>query len=381
MKIYIWQQDSWPAFTWDKDAVDMRLGKVRQKQGHLIGRISALGFEDRSNSTLEAMTREIISSSAIEGVSLDVDSVRSSLARHLGLEREGLKESDHFTEGIVQIAIDAVGNYNKPLSESRLFGWHAALFPNGRSGIYPITVGAYRVGKEPMQVVSGGYGREKVHYEAPASDDVPGMMHDLLKWINSTDDTDSVLKAAIAHLWFISIHPFDDGNGRIARTITDMLLARSDGMSQRYYSMSSSINSMKSEYYDVLERTQKGSLEITEWLLWFLKCLENAIDSTEAEIDRVIGKALFWNRCRHIPMNERQTKMVNMLCDGFKGKLKSSKWAKICKCSEDTALRDISYLVDKGVLRKSDEGGRSTSYELLLLYPETYTGYPWSEEA
>lgn len=365
-KIYVWQQDNWPAFSWDKDAVSASLGKVRQKQGHLVGRISALGFEVQNNSALEAMTQEVISSSAIEGVNLNPESVRSSIARHLGLEIEGIKESDHYTDGIVQIAIDAVRNYKEALTESRLFNWHAALLPSGRSGVFPITVAAYRVGEDPMQVISGAFGKEKIHYEAPASADVPAMMNGLLAWINTNDDIDDVLKAAIAHLWFVSIHPFDDGNGRITRTITDMLLARADGMPHRYYSMSASINNMKSEYYDILEKTQKGNLDITEWLLGFLKCLEAAVDSTEKVIDKVIEKAVFWERCRHIPMNERQTKMVNMLWDGFEGKLKSSKWAKICKCSEDTALRDISFLVDEGVLRKSEEGGRSTNYELNL---------------
>jgi len=365
-KIYLWQQDGWPKFNWDKDVVSASLGKVRQKQGHLIGRMSALGFETQSHSVLEAMTQEIINSSSIEGVNLNPASVRSSIAKHLGLEIEGVGESDHYTEGVVQIAIDASSRYNDPLTESRLFNWHAALFPNGRSGIYPITVAAYRVGDEPMQVVSGALGREKIHYEAPASADVPAMMKDFLEWINSQNDNDEVIEAAIAHLWFISIHPFDDGNGRIARTITDMLLARADGMPHRYYSISASINKKKSEYYDVLEMTQKGNLDITKWLLWFLKCLDAAIDSTESVIDKVIAKSVFWERFRHIPMNERQTKMVNMLWDGFNGKLKSSKWAKICKCSEDTALRDISYLVDAGVLRKSNEGGRSTNYELNI---------------
>jgi len=365
-KIYLWQQDNWPNFNWDKDVVSASLGKVRQKQGHLVGRISALGLDVQSNSALEAMTQEVINSSAIEGVNLNSASVRSSIARHLGLEVEGSIGSDHYTDGIVQIAIDAANRCNEVLTESRLFNWHAALFPSGRTGIVPITIAAYRVGEEPMQVVSGAFGKEKIHYEAPASADVPAMMNDFLVWINSYNDIDDVIKAAIAHLWFISIHPFDDGNGRIARTITDMLLARADGMPHRYYSMSASINNMKSEYYDVLEKTQKGNLEITEWILWFLKCLESAIDSTEMEIDKIIKKAVFWEKFRHIPMNDRQTKMVNMLWDGFEGKLKSSKWAKICKCSEDTALRDISFLVDKGVLRKSNEGGRSTNYELNI---------------
>ena len=347
-------------------AVSASFGRVRQKQGHLLGRVDALGFEVQKKSVLDAMTQEVVSSSAIEGVSLNPASVRSSVARQLGLEIEGVNESDHYTEGLVQIAIDAARNCDAPLTESRLMNWHAALFPSGRSGMFPITVAAYRTGEDPMRVVSGAFGKEKIHYEAPASAEVPGMMQKLLEWINSDTDTDDVLKAAIAHLWFVSIHPFDDGNGRIARTIADMLMARSDGMPHRYYSMSAAINKMKSVYYDVLEKTQKGNLDITAWLLWFLKCLEAAIDATEKVIDKVVAKAVFWEKNRHIPMNERQTKMVNMLWDGFEGRLKSSKWAKICKCSEDTALRDISFLVSEGVLRKSDKGGRSTNYELNI---------------
>lgn|SRR5574344_97006 len=364
--VYIWQNENWPQFTWDNGKLINLLSEVRYLQGHIGGLAGSLGFEAQNNTSLDMMTEDVLRSSEIEGVLLNADRVRSSLARHLGIETGGLPEPDHYTEGVVQVMIDAVHNNSTPLSDDRLFGWHAALFPNGRSGLYKITVAAYRVGEEPMQVVSGAFGKEKVHYEAPPSSAVPGMMQDLLSWIEEDKSTDAVMKAAIAHFWFVAIHPFDDGNGRLARTITDMLLTRADGMNQRYYSMSAEILKDRNNYYQVLETTSKGNLDITSWLEWFLNTMKKAIISSEASIGRVLEKSRFWETHRSVPMNERQIKIVNRLWDGFDGKLNTSKWAKMTKTSQATALRDISDLVEKDILRRSDEGGRSTSYELNI---------------
>ena len=309
------------------------------------------------------MTDELISSSEIEGVLLNPKSVRSSLARRLGIEDDGLLAEDHYVEGLVDVMLDAVHNYRVPLTAERLFGWHAALFPLGRSGMHSITVADWRKGEEPMQVVSGAFGHEKVHYEAPASADVPAEMARLIDWFNRSDQSPFIM-AAVAHLWFVAIHPFDDGNGRISRTIADMLLARLDLGSGRYYSMSAEINRNKKVYYEILERTQKGDLDITEWILWFFNCLEKAITRTSAVVERTLEKAAYWDKFRDVEINERQRKVINRLWDGFDGKLTTSKWAKICSCSQDTALRDINDLISKDMLRDSGEGGRSTNYLL-----------------
>ena len=309
------------------------------------------------------MTDELISSSEIEGVLLNPKSVRSSLARRLGIEDDGLLAEDHYVEGLVDVMLDAVHNYRVPLTAERLFGWHAALFPLGRSGMHSITVADWRKGEEPMQVVSGAFGHEKVHYEAPASVDVPAEMARLIDWCNSSGQSPFIM-AAVAHLWFVAIHPFDDGNGRISRTIADMLLARLDLGSGRYYSMSAEINRNKKVYYEILERTQKGDLDITEWILWFFNCLEKAITRTSAVVERTLEKAAYWDKFRDVEINERQRKVINRLWDGFDGKLTTSKWAKICSCSQDTALRDINDLISKDMLRDSGEGGRSTNYLL-----------------
>ena len=363
--VYIWQQSDWPNFTFDKDAVMGRLSDVKLLQGRLIGTLSALGFEIQQNTALNALTEEVLHSSEIEGVLLNANSIRSSVARRLGIEIEGLPASDHYTEGVVEIALDATLHYDETLDEERLFSWHGALFPTGRSGLQKITVADWRKGKDPMLIVSGAMGKEKVHYQAPDSKDVPQEMSRLLGWIEKAD-CDNVVKAAIAHYWFVAIHPFDDGNGRLARTITDLLMARSDGMPHRYYSVSTEIRNRKKEYYAVLERTSCGEMDVTEWILWFLDCVKGAIKTSEGRIEKVMMKSDFWDKHRDITINERQRKVVDMLFGDFEGKLNTSKWAKICKCSQDTALRDINDLIEKGILRKTAEGGRSTNYELRI---------------
>lgn len=358
--MYLWEHTDWPKFQWDTQRINEILVDVRHQQGKLLGMAEMLGFDVKSPVVLDAMTSDIIKSSEIEGIALNADDVRSSVAWQLGIDRIGVPSSDRYIEGVVEVMFDAVHHYGEPLTQDRLFRWHSALFPNP-SRLAHITVGNWRQGD--MQVVSGQYGKEKVHYEAPPGKDVPQMMSELLQWIN-TADTDPVLKAAIAHLRFVSIHPFSDGNGRLARTITDMLLARADDTPYRFYSMSAQVALQRRSYYDVLERTQKGALDISEWLLWFFERLNDAISASMDTVVRTLHKASFWEAHRQTVMNERQTRMVNMLWDGFEGKLTSSKWAKINKCSSDTALRDLQDLVSKGILVRTDAGGRSTSYEL-----------------
>lgn len=372
--IYIWQYPEWPSFTWNDSRLIALLSEVRNLEGKIQGMMGGLGFDVQSMTALNVMTEDVLRSNEIEGVILNSDKVRSSIARHLGIDTAGLPQPDHYTEGVVQIMMDAVTNCNKPLTPERLFNWHAALFPTGRSGMYPITVGAYRTGGEPMQIVSGAMGKEKVHYEAPPSDVVPDMMTDFLRWINSDNTvTDPVLKAAVAHLWFVAIHPFDDGNGRLTRTITDMQLAKADGFHLRFYSMSAEILREKKTYYEILEHTTSNSTDITEWLEWFLNTMKSSILRAEETVKRVVSKSSFWQRHREIPMNERQVKMVNMLWDGFTGKLTSSKWAKITKTSQATALRDITDLIEKGILIAAADGGRSSNY-LLKDNADQYSG-------
>lgn len=363
--IYIWQYPEWPSFTWNDSRLIALLSEVRNLEGKIQGMMGGLGFDVQSMTALNVMTEDVLRSNEIEGVILNSDKVRSSIARHLGIDTAGLPQPDHYTEGVVQIMMDAVTNCNKPLTPERLFNWHAALFPTGRSGMYPITVGAYRTGGEPMQIVSGAMGKEKVHYEAPPSDVVPDMMTDFLTWINSDNTViDPVLKAAVAHLWFVAIHPFDDGNGRLTRTITDMQLAKADGFPLRFYSMSAEILREKKTYYEILEHTTGNSTDITEWLEWFLNTMKSSILRAEETVKRVVSKSSFWQRHREIPMNERQVRVVNMLWDGFTGKLTSSKWAKITKTSQATALRDITDLIEKGILTAAADGGRSSNYLL-----------------
>lgn len=363
--IYIWQYPEWPSFTWNDSRLISLLSEVRNLEGKIQGMMDGLGFDVQSMTALNVMTEDVLRSNEIEGVILNSDKVRSSIARHLGIDTAGLPQPDHYTEGVVQIMMDAVTNCNKPLTPERLFNWHAALFPTGRSGMYPITVGAYRTGGEPMQIVSGAMGKEKVHYEAPPSDVVPDMMTDFLTWINSDNTViDPVLKAAVAHLWFVAIHPFDDGNGRLTRTITDMQLAKADGFPLRFYSMSAEILREKKAYYEILEHTTSNSTDITEWLEWFLNTMKSSILRAKETVKRVVCKSSFWQRHREIPMNERQVRVVNMLWDGFTGKLTSSKWAKITKTSQATALRDITDLIEKGILTAAADGGRSSNYLL-----------------
>lgn len=360
---YIWQRKDWSDFRWDAEALLEPMSRLSQLHGLLNGRMSMLGFNEKCSSLLSAMTEELIGSSEIEGVLLNPNSVRSSIARRLGIDDDGLLVEDHYVEGLVDVMLDAVRKCKEPLTDERLFGWHAALFPLGRSGMHRITVADWRKGEEPMQVVSGAFGHEKVHYEAPASADVPAEMERLIRWCNNAN-LSPFISATVAHLWFVTVHPFDDGNGRISRTLADMLLARLDVDSARYYSMSAEINRNKKAYYEILERTQKGDLDITEWLQWFFDCLEKAITRASSIIERTLEKSAYWDKFHDVDINERQRKVINRLWDGFEGKLTSSKWAKMCSCSQDTALRDINDLISKGMLRNSGEGGRSANYLL-----------------
>lgn len=363
---YIHQLPAWPNFTWDNDDIVNVLAEARNLQGRLIGKMESLGFDLRNEAVLETLAQDVLKSSEIEGEYLNLDQVRSSIARRLGMDIIGTVQSDRNVDGIVDMMMDAMQNCFMPLTANRLFGWHAALFPSGRSGMYKITVGDWRKeGTGPMQVVSGPMGKERVHFEAPDYTLVEKEMNVFLEWVEKNTAIDLVLKAAVAHLWFVTIHPFDDGNGRIARALADMILARADKVNQRFYSMSAQIRIERKEYYEILEKTQKGNLDITEWLRWFLNCLINALKSTDAVLIRVLFKADFWAKHSKSLINERQQLMLNKLLDEFVGKLTSSKWAKITKCSKDTAIRDINDLMEKNILRKDEAGGRSTNYELV----------------
>jgi Fic family protein len=376
MKAFIHQQDNWPNFTWKNDVIVNLLSEARNLQGRLIGRMESLGFELRNEALLDTLTLDVLKSSEIEGEFLNANQVRSSIARRLGMEIAGSVESDRNIDGVVEMMLDATQNCFMPLTSDRLFDWHAALFPTGRSGIYKITVADWRKDLTgPMQVVSGAMGKEKVHFQAPDSSLVEKEMNLFLDWFNNVK-TDLVIKAAIAHLWFVTIHPFDDGNGRITRALTDMLLARLDKSNQRFYSMSAQIRIERKEYYEILEKTQKGNLDITEWIEWFLNCLINSLKSTDSVLVSVLFKADFWNKHSKSLINERQKKLLNKLLDGFDGKLTSSKWAKISKCSKDTAIRDINDLIDKDILQKKSAGGRSTNYELKVMPAGIRTDHP-----
>lgn len=365
MNIYIYQHKDWPNFRWDNSLILQKLGEARNLQGRLMGRMEFLGFELRSEAILDTLTLEIIKSTEIEGEFLNPGQVRSSIARRLGMDIAGSLPSDRNADGMVDMLIDATQNCFKLLTSDRLFDWHAALFPTGRSGIYKITVANWRVDSTgPMQVISGAMGKEKDHFQAPGSSIVPNEMSRFIEWYNNDENIDLVIKAAIAHLWFVTIHPFEEGNGRITRALTEMMLARSDKSTQRFYSMSAQIRVERKSYYEILEETQKGGIDITDWLIWFLDCLMNALKSTESILSKVLNKAEFWKRNALTVFNERQILLINKLLDGFDGKLTSSKWAKISKCSSDTALRDIQDLINKGILQKEQAGGRSTNYEL-----------------
>lgn len=369
MKPYIYQKNNWPEFIWDNNLLLPLLSQVRHLQGKLIGKMENLGFELRNEAVLETLTLDVIKTSEIEGEVLNMDQVRSSIARRLGMDISGLIYSDRHVEGIVDMMLDATQNFDQKLTSRRLFDWHCALFPTGKSGMYKIIVGKWRDDSTgPMQVVSGALGKEKVHYQAPDASLLKTEMDQFLKWYNKDDGQDLVIKAAIAHLWFITLHPFEDGNGRIARALTDMLLAKSDNISQRFYSMSAQIRVERKQYYEIIERTQKGSLEITEWIKWFLTCLKSSLISSEQILSIVLNKHQFWSKNAKQIFNDRQILLLNKLLDGFTGKLNTSKWAKIAKCSADTALRDITDLINKNVLQKDLAGGRSTNYELLDEY-------------
>ncbi len=362
--MYLHERRNWWRFQYDNEKILNLLGKVRAKQGLMLGRMTSLGFDFQDDAMLTTMSLELVRSSEIEGENLNISEVRSSIARRLGINTAGLIPSSRYVEGVVEMLLDATQNYDKLLSDERLFGWHHVLFPTGRSGLYEIEVGKYRTGE--MQVISGAMGKERVHYQAPKPERLAGEMGVFVTWFNEETGLDAVIKAAIAHLWFVSIHPFDDGNGRIARAITDMLLARSENSNRRFYSMSTEIKLMQKEYYEVLERTQRGDGDITEWLLWFLRCFEKALASTESTLSSVLEKNKFWERNKDVQFNERQRKIINMLFDDFFGKLTSGKWAKIAKCSNDTALNDLKDLLAKGILVKNEEGGRSTNYSLVI---------------
>lgn len=362
---YIHELPDWPGFRWDDKALAAPLATVRHRQGRLIGRMEGLGFELRSEATLQTMMEEVINSSEIEGEILDRDQVRSSIARRLGLNIGGLLPANRDVEGVVEMTLDATQNHEQELTDERLFGWHAALFPTGRSGMRRIAAGAWRDDRSgPMQVISGPVGRERVHYEAPKAARVASDMQAFLAWFNDEQSIDPVLKAGITQLWFVTIHPFEDGNGRIARAIADMQLARSEQSPQRFYSMSAQIRQERGAYYEILERTQKGDLDITGWLTWFLACLSRPFDGAEGILAGVLRKARFREKHAGDSLNERQRDMLNRLLDGFEGKVTSSKWARIEACSPDTALRDITDLLQRGILVKGESRGRSTSYSL-----------------
>lgn len=363
MENYIYQNRNWTEFTWKKDELFYLLSEVSNLQGKLLGKIEMLGFELKDEVNLETLIQDVVQTSEIEGELLNPQFVRSSIAVRLGLEHGGVIHTDHYVEGIVEMLLDATQTTNKTLNDERLFSWHAALFPTGRSAGYSIEVAQYRSGE--MQVVSGRLDKQIVHYKAPKAAVVPVEMKKFLHWFNTEKSVLPILKAAIAHLWFVTIHPFDDGNGRIARAIADMQLSKADGVNQRFYSMSAQINKERKSYYAILEETQKGDSDITGWLVWFLHCLKRAIFNSDIIVNKVVKKHQFWVKNASLVLNERQIKMLNKLLDGFEGKLKSSKWARTTKCSTDTALRDIKDLIEKGILRQEQQGGRSTNYELV----------------
>lgn len=368
MAFYIHNRDNWTDFSWDNKKVLLKLSETRNLQGKLLGRMESLGFDLQNEAILNTLTLEIVKSSEIEGEILETEQVRSSIARRLGIDIAGAIESERHIDGIVEMMLDATQRYDLPLTKERLFGWHSALFPTGWSNMFKITVADWRKDiKGSMQVVSGPLGREKVHFEALAAERIDSEMEKFLDWIETEKEVDPVLKAAISHLWFVTIHPFEDGNGRISRAITEMILARSDNSVKRFYSISAQIRVERKQYYEVLERTQKGDSDITEWILWFLECLQEAINSTYDVLQRVLQKAEFWKTHSATILNERQQKMINRLLEGFTGKLTTTKWGKICKCSQDTALRDIQDLIKKNILQKEPSGGRSTNYELIEM--------------
>lgn len=366
--MYIHELKDWPRFHWEPEKLVAPLASVRYRQGRLTGHMEDLGFNLQQEAVLRTLTSDVLKSSEIEGEKLDAAQVRSSLARRLGIDIGALKPVDRQVEGVVEMMLDATRRYDKPLTDERLFAWHAALFPTGRHGTTRIRTGTWRDDSTgPMQVISGPVGKERVHYEVPKADRVDTGMRTFLQWFESGEAMDPVLKAGLAHLWVVTIHPFDDGNGRIARAIADLALARSENSPRRFYSLSAQIRQERNDYYDILERTQKGTMDVTPWMDWFLGCLGRAIDGAQTTLSAVLAKARFWDRIRDFPLNERQRLVINRLLDGFAGKLTSSKYAALAKCSQDTAHRDILALVNHGVLVRNPEGGRSTSYSLAGL--------------
>lgn len=388
--MYIHQLPDWPVFKWNAESLTEPLAAVRHEQGRLVGRMESLGFNLRQEANLQTLTQDVLTTSAIEGQVLDQDAVRSSLAQRLGIDIAALKPSDREVDGVVEMLLDATQNFNEPLTQERLFGWHAGLFPTGMSGLFPVRLGAWRDDRSgPMQVASGVIGREKIHFEAPPAVLLDNELNAFIDWFEGELVIDPVLKSGLAHLWFVTVHPFDDGNGRIARAIADLSLARSDRMAERFYSMSAQIRVERKAYYDILERTQKGAMDVTPWLQWYIACLGRAIGSAQRVHQSILRKARFWDsvlvnstksansassvdysetgnstRSRE-PLNQRQSSVLNKLLDGFEGKLTSSKWAKLTKCSQDTAHRDIIDLVERGILKQDAAGGRSTSYSLV----------------
>lgn len=362
---YIWQSHDWPNWQFDLAALAESIASVSRAQGVLIGRLADAGMPMRDQASLAALTEDVIKTSEIEGEILNHASVRSSIARRLGVDIGTFVPVDRHVEGVVDMVLDATTYCHDPVSKERLFGWHAALFPTGYSGLTQITIGAWRDDASgPMQVVSGPIGRQRLHFEAPPAHRLEREIDQFLLWLYTTTSEPALIKAGLGHLWFVTLHPFDDGNGRIARAIGDLLLARSEGGTPRFYSMSAQIQKERKAYYDILERTQKGNLDVTEWLAWFLHALQRAVAEAERSLDGVLYKTRFWQSMATLSLNERQVKVLNKLLDGFDGKLTSSKWAAIAKCSPDTALRDINDLLARGVLQKTDAGGRSTHYGL-----------------
>lgn len=364
--VWLHKHQDWPNFTWDAETLASKLADIRHRQGRLLGRMEGLGFELKREASLSTLTHDVVKSSAIEGESLSPEEVRSSIARRLGMDIAGLVPASRDVDGIVEMMLDATQQFSKPLTKNRLFGWHAALFPTGRSGMHKITVGGWRtVNAGPMQVVSGPIGREKVHFEAPSAERLVKEMEVFLAWLARDNDSDPVIRAGIAHLWFVTIHPFEDGNGRMARAIGDMALARADGTPERFYSLSSQIEAERKQYYDQLEAQQRATPDITRWLSWFLDCLGRAISNAETTLGNVLFKAQLWDTINQKPVNDRQRHVINrMLEDDFEGFMNTSKYAKLAKCSNDTALRDIQELKMRGIFIQNHGGGRSTSYRI-----------------
>lgn len=363
---WIHELPDWPNFTWDSDVLAAALAEVRHRQGLLLGRMQSLGFELRAEASLSVLTSDVVKSSAIEGERLPPDQVRSSIARRLGLEAGGLVRSSRQVDGVVEMLLDATQKYTAPLMTERMFGWHAALFPTGRSASVKITVGGWRTSEGgPMQVVSGPMGKERVHFEAPAAERVPREMERFLAWFNGPTSLDPVLKSGLTHFWFVTVHPFDDGNGRVARALADLLLARADGTKDRFYSMSSQLEAERTDYYTQLEASQRGGLDVTSWLVWYLGCLDRAVRGADVVTGRVLHKADVWRQLSRYPVNDRQRHVLDRMLGEWEGNLTTSKYAKLAKCSTDTALRDIRQLVEWGALQRNSGGGRSTSYRTV----------------